>query len=354
MDTLHNKDRFTKNLLAWYDQHARILPWRENTESYRIWVSEIMLQQTRVEAVKPYFERFIHALPTLQDLANADEDELKKLWEGLGYYNRIKNMKKCAQICMKEYGGQLPSSYEQLLSLPGIGSYTAGAIASIAYKQRVPAVDGNVLRVFSRVLVSEDDILKEKTKRKFQDIIIEYIPKDRSDAFNQALMEIGALICVPNASPKCTICPLAQDCIGFKTKQAEKLPIKTKKKARKIENKTIIIVVANHKVFIQKRPKEGVLSDLYEFITLNHHMTKNEVECKIGKSNIKKIMRLQDTKHIFTHIEWHMRGYLIELKNITEEGLWVSEEDLNNTYAIPTAFKKYKEALEIWWKAIEN
>ena len=354
VETLHNKERFTKNLLAWYDQHARVLPWRENAQSYRIWVSEIMLQQTRVEAVKPYFERFINALPTLQDLANADDDELKKLWEGLGYYNRVKNMKKCAQVCVKEYGGQLPSSYEQLLTLPGIGSYTAGAIASIAFKQRVAAVDGNVLRVFSRVLVSEDDILKEKTKKKFQNIILEYIPEDRSDAFNQALMEIGALVCVPNAAPRCNICPLAQDCIGYQTNQALRLPIKTKKKDRKIEKKTIIVVVADQKVYIHKRPKEGILSDLYEFITVDDQISIQEVEHKLGKTNIKNITQLQDAKHIFTHIEWHMKGYLVELNNLPEQGLWVSKDDLNNSYAIPTAFKKYKEALETWWKVIAN
>lgn len=350
MKTVHDKQRFTNNLLTWYDQHARLLPWRENAQSYRIWVSEIMLQQTRVEAVKPYFERFIHALPTLTHLANADDDELKKLWEGLGYYNRVKNMKKCAQICVKEYGGELPSTYDELLKLPGIGSYTAGAIASIAFKQVVPAVDGNVLRVFSRVLVSEDDILKEKTKKKFQQIIQEYIPEDRSDAFNQALMEIGAMVCVPNAAPRCNICPLSQDCIGFQTNQAQRLPNKTKKKDRKIEQKTIIVLVAQGKVWIQKRGKVGLLSDLYEFITIDHDLTIKEVEHMFSNVSIQTILPLNDAKHIFTHIEWHMKGYLVEIDKLVDQGLWVSKQELQETYAMPTAFKTYKEALETWWK----
>ncbi len=168
MKLQHDKQNFTKELLQWYDENARVLPWREDASPYRVWVSEIMLQQTRVEAVKPYFERFLQALPTLKELAEADEDTLRKLWEGLGYYNRVRNMKKCAMVCMEQYGGQLPDTYEELLKLPGIGAYTAGAVASIAYKRCVPAVDGNVLRVFSRVLVSEDDILKERTKKNFR------------------------------------------------------------------------------------------------------------------------------------------------------------------------------------------
>lgn len=350
MEILHDKNRFTKNLLAWYDQHARELPWRKDASSYRVWVSEIMLQQTRVEAVKPYFERFMQALPTLQDLAYADDDMLKKLWEGLGYYNRVKNMKKCAQICMKEHGGQLPDTYEELLKLPGIGSYTAGAVASIAFKKCIPAVDGNVLRVFSRVLVSEDDILKEKTKKKFQTIIKDYIPKDRSDAFNQALMEIGALVCVPNAMPKCNICPVSQDCIGYQTNQALRLPNKSKKKERKIENKTIVVLIYKDRVFLQKRPKEGLLSDLYEFITIDACLTEEEVKQYFQHLQIKEMMKLKKTKHIFTHIEWHMNGYLVVLHDEPSTGLWKTREDLEDAYAIPTAFKAYKEALLTWWR----
>lgn len=346
----HDKKKFTNNLLAWYDANARILPWRENPTPYRVWVSEIMLQQTRVEAVKPYFERFMKALPSLSDLAYASEDELAKLWEGLGYYNRVRNMKKCAMICMEKYGGKLPSTYEELLKLPGIGAYTAGAVASIAYKECVPAVDGNVLRVFSRVLISYDDILKESTKKKFQNIIKEYIPKDRSDAFNQALMEIGALICVPNAAPKCSICPLAEECLGYQHNVAMKLPIKGVKKARQIEEKTVLVVICEDKVYLQQRPKEGLLAGLYEFMSIDGKLKQEEVQQLSTYTKIHKIIKLHDAKHIFSHKEWHMCGYLVVVEDKKLNGIWCSLKELEDQYAIPTAYKVYREAALLWLK----
>lgn len=340
----HKKDRFSKSLLDWYDEHARILPWRSEPTPYRVWVSEIMLQQTRVEAVKPYFERFMRALPTLEALANVDDDKLRKLWEGLGYYNRVRNMKKCACICQEQYGSQLPNTYEQLLTLPGIGSYTAGAIASIAFKERVAAVDGNVLRVFSRVLLSEDDILKEATKKKFQTIIVDYIPAERPDAFNQALMEIGAMICVPNAAPRCNICPLREDCLGYQSGRAHHLPNKASKKGRKIEKKTIVVVVYKDQVLLQKRPDTGLLAGLYEFLNEDQHYTKKDIKTLLEACyGIHNVQSLPVAKHIFSHIEWHMKGYLVELAQ-PAEGLFVSAEDIRHTYAIPTAFKVYRDA----------
>lgn len=344
----HNKERFTENLLNWYDEHARILPWRSDPQPYRVWVSEIMLQQTRVEAVKPYFDRFITVLPTLSDLAKADDDSLAKLWEGLGYYNRVRNMKRCAQVCVDKYGGHLPHTYDELCTLPGIGSYTAGAIASIAYKQCVPAVDGNVLRVFSRVLISEDDILKERTKKKFQSIIQDYIPIKRSDAFNQALMEIGALVCVPNSAPRCNICPLAQDCLGYQSGDAQRLPNKTAKKKRRIEKKTILIIVCHDKVLLHQRDAQGLLAGLYEFTTLNEPYNKKQIQAMQEEQyTIKNIISLHKGKHIFSHIEWHMNGNLMEVDNIpaSSSGNWVTMEELQNRYSVPSAFKLYKDAL---------
>lgn len=350
MKKIDDKQEFTNALLAWYDEHARILPWRETPTSYRVWVSEIMLQQTRVEAVKPFFERFISALPRLEDLARADDDVLAKLWEGLGYYNRVRNMKKCACVCMERYGGNLPETYDQLLELPGIGAYTAGAVASIAFRECVPAIDGNVLRVFSRVLVSEDDILKESTKKKFQKIVQEYIPKLRSDAFNQALMEIGAMVCVPNAEPRCSICPLATYCIGFKTGQAKRLPNKTAKKQRRIEEKTILVIVYKKSVLLRKRADEGLLAGLYEFITMDN-IKKIDGLSVLSKYNVKEVIPLHNAKHIFSHIEWHMNGYLIVLNELPEDNeLWVTLEELEMGYAIPTAFKMYREAVVQWLK----
>lgn len=195
-------------LLSWYDKHARVLPWREDTAAYRVWVSEIMLQQTRVEAVKPFFERFIKALPDVQALSEAPEDELLKLWEGLGYYNRVRNMQKAARVIVSEYGGDFPADYEKLLSLPGLGHYTAGAVSSIAFGIPMPAVDGNVLRVLSRVTASYEDVLKQSVKTAMEAEVKKIIPADRAGDFNQALIEIGAIVCVPNGKAKCEICPL--------------------------------------------------------------------------------------------------------------------------------------------------
>ena len=343
----HSIEKFREQLLNWYDENRRILPWREDATPYRVWVSEIMLQQTRVEAVKPYFERFVKELPTLQDLSVASDDTLFKLWEGLGYYNRVMNMKKCAIECVEKHGGKLPSTYDELIQLPGIGAYTAGAIASIAYKQKVPAVDGNVLRVFSRVLISEDDILKESTKRKFQKIIMEYLPEDRSDAFNQALMEIGALICVPNAAPRCNICPVASECMGYQSGDAHRLPNKAVKKARKIDKKTVLVITYQNQVHLCQREEKGLLAGLYEFDVYEGYLTKNQIRDQF-KGNIKRMTALEDTKHIFSHVEWHMKGYLIELNDKTIDGIWCTKKEIEETYAIPTAYKVYKKAWLEW------
>lgn len=343
----HSIEKFREQLLNWYDENRRILPWREDATPYRVWVSEIMLQQTRVEAVKPYFERFVKELPTLQDLSVASDDTLFKLWEGLGYYNRVMNMKKCAIECVEKHGGNLPSTYDELIQLPGIGAYTAGAIASIAYKQKVPAVDGNVLRVFSRVLISEDDILKESTKRKFQKIIMEYLPEDRSDAFNQALMEIGALICVPNAAPRCNICPVASECMGYQSGDAHRLPNKAVKKARKIDKKTVLVITYQNQVHLCQREEKGLLAGLYEFDVYEGYLTENLIRDQF-KGNIKRMTALEDTKHIFSHVEWHMKGYLIELNDKTIDGIWCTKKEIEETYAIPTAYKVYKKAWLEW------
>ena len=221
------------SLLHWYDYNKRILPWRENKDPYRIWISEIMLQQTRVEAVKPYFDRFMEVLPTVYDLAKVDDDRLMKLWEGLGYYNRARNLKAAAQTIVEEYGGQLPADYDKLLSLKGIGMYTAGAIGSIAFELQVPAVDGNVLRVLTRLWGDDSDILKDKTKKAMGRRVMEFMPEDRPGDFNQALIELGATVCVPNGQPLCDQCPWDTVCKAYKEDLIDQLPVKTPKKDRK-------------------------------------------------------------------------------------------------------------------------
>ena len=241
------------SLLHWYDYNKRILPWRENKDPYRIWISEIMLQQTRVEAVKPYFDRFMEALPTVYDLAKVDDDRLMKLWEGLGYYNRARNLKAAAQTIVEEYGGQLPADYDKLLSLKGIGMYTAGAIGSIAFELQVPAVDGNVLRVLARLWGDDSDILKDKTKKAMGRRVMEFMPEDRPGDFNQALIELGATVCVPNGQPLCDQCPWDTVCKAYKEDLIDQLPVKTPKKARRIEHKTVFLLECGQQISIHKR-----------------------------------------------------------------------------------------------------
>lgn len=354
MNIQHDKMQFTQNLIAWYQSHARILPWREHVTPYRVWVSEIMLQQTRVEAVKPYFERFMQQLPTLYDLANADEDLLSKLWEGLGYYHRVRNMKKCAQQCVAHHDATLPQTLEELKALPGIGDYTAGAIASIAYGQCVPAVDGNVLRVFSRVWMCEDDIGKEATKRTFAKRIQSYIPLDCSADFNQALMELGACLCVSNTAPRCNICPVAKQCIGYQQGMAHYLPNKAKKKKRRIENRTMVVVVCEHRVHLHQREPSGLLAGLYEFENLEGKRTKQDILQSFAPYGVKKIIPLPKAKHVFSHLEWHMQGFLLDITKENEKGLWCTWQQMEKSYALPTALKVYRDAALLWMKNIDE
>ena len=251
-------------LFAWYDVNRRILPWRELVTPYRVWVSEIMLQQTRVEAVKPYFERFMTALPDIRALAESDEEQLLKLWEGLGYYNRVRNMQKAARQILEDYGGVMPSEYEDLLTLTGIGSYTAGAIASIAYQKKRPAVDGNVLRVLSRLRRDDRFISDGKVKQEVEKDLLEIMPGHRPGDFNQAMMEIGACICIPNGAPLCDQCPLADICRAHKDGVETQYPYKEAKRSRNIEKKTILILRDDDKTVVRKRPEKGLLAGMYE------------------------------------------------------------------------------------------
>lgn len=334
----HQVDCFVENLLAWYDVNKRTLAWRSDPTPYKVWVSEIMLQQTRVEAVKPYFERWMQEVPTLHDLANTSEDKLCKLWEGLGYYSRVRNMKKCAQVCVEFHSSQLPNSYEQLIKLPGIGSYTAGAIASIAYGECVPAVDGNVMRVFARQKRIYEDILSAKTKRYFETLVQSYVPRNRPSDFNQAVMELGALICIPQA--RCNICPIQEQCGAYKHGEVYQLPIKKVKAKRKLENKTILCVICEDKVRIHQRGK-GLLENLYEFDALDGYYSLDEIQSMYQDATISK---LQDSKHIFSHIEWHMQGYLVLVAK-QNEGNFIKQEELLEKYPIPTALQVYKKAV---------
>ena len=345
-----------KPLLKWYDSNRRVLPWREEPTPYRVWVSEIMLQQTRVEAVKPYFERFMNALPDIKSLAEAEEDVLLKLWEGLGYYNRVRNLNKAAIRIMEEYGGIMPSEYEELLKLNGIGSYTAGAIASIAYGKKVPAVDGNVLRVISRVAKRDEDILLPAVKKKMEEELLQIMPERPGD-FNQAMMEIGAVVCIPNGAPKCEVCPLADICMARAEGVQLAYPKKGSKKPRSIEKKTILVIRDENKAALHKRPDKGLLAGLYEFPSIEGHKTAEEVVEWLNDKGLQtlRILPLKDSTHIFTHKEWHMKGYMIRVDELAPKNEKLSKENwifaeaaqTEDKYPIPSAFAAYTEYLNI-------
>jgi len=320
----------SNRLLHFYDTSKRILPWRDNKIPYYIWVSEIMLQQTRVETVIPYFNRFIKALPTISDLANVDEDSLLKLWEGLGYYNRARNLKKAAIKILEEFKGIMPESKEELESLPGIGPYTSGALLSIAYDKQVAAVDGNVLRVFSRFYQIEENIKNPKTKAIIKVLVEDSLPPFRNGDYNQAIMEVGATICIPNGRPLCETCPLKEECVAYKNNMQMEIPVKSKKNARRIEKKTIYIYKYKNLFAIRKRPDTGLLASMYEFINVDGHIKE-------------PLRKLANSKHIFSHIEWHMIAYIKEVDIKNKDYIWVSKEEIEFKYSIPNAFKTYRE-----------
>lgn len=331
-----------ERLLAWYDQGARVLPWREDPRPYRVWVSEIMLQQTRVEAVKPYFERFLAELPTVEALAEAPEEQLLKLWEGLGYYNRVRNLQKGAQAVKERFGGEIPASREALQSLPGVGDYTAGAIASIAFNLPEPAVDGNVLRVFSRILASREDVLSPKTKRGVEEKVRQIIPSRAGD-FNQALMELGAMVCLPNGVPKCLLCPLNRLCRAHLEGSETELPVKAEKKPRKIEDRTVFLLFCKGEVALQKRPAKGLLAGLWELPSVLGHLSMEEAAKTVEKwgLSLERLEELNPAKHVFTHVEWHMAAWRAQVPKEVQEFTWVTAQELEKAYPLPFAFKAY-------------
>ena len=334
-------------LISWYRQNKRILPWRDQKNAYYTWVSEIMLQQTRVEAVKPYFLRFIGELPDVKALAECPEEKLMKLWEGLGYYNRVRNMQTAAQNVVSEYSGILPASYEELLALKGIGSYTAGAIASIAYDIPVPAVDGNVLRVFSRITEDRQDIMKQSVRRQVEEKLLGIMPKEAPGDFNQALMELGAVVCVPNGPARCTECPVAAFCRAYHHGIVDELPVKAPKKKRTIENRTVLVIQDGERTAIHKRPQEGLLAGLYELPNVEGHLSMDEALQKVKEMNLEPlhIEPLPEAKHIFSHIEWRMTGYRIRVSSLEERKessfIFTEKKQSEKQYAIPSAFRAY-------------
>lgn len=337
---MYDYGMIVEDLLEWYDANARVLPWRSEPKPYYVWVSEIMLQQTRVEAVKGYFARFIKELPDVAALAETREDKLLKLWEGLGYYNRARNLQAAAKTIMEKYGGEIPEEYKELQKLKGIGSYTAGAIASIAYGKPVPAVDGNVLRVMKRLAGSYDDILKASVKKDLEKELTEIMPK-RAGAFNQAIMDLGAMVCLPNGKPLCEECPLQKYCVAYERNIVMELPVKTPKKKRKIEEKTILVLECEGKFALHKRADSGLLAGLWEFPNIDGKIAMKSLMEIVEEENF-IVKELGESKHIFSHIEWCMIGYLIYLdKKPDKDYIWITREELVEQYAIPSAFSAY-------------
>lgn len=346
-------EEIVQPLALWYQKNHRRLPWREQKNPYYIWISEIMLQQTKVEAVKPFFSRFIEALPTIAAVAECPEDKLLKLWEGLGYYNRVRNIQKAAVAVIEKYEGRLPQDYQQLMSLPGIGAYTAGAVASIAFDIPVPAVDGNVLRVTSRLLESEADVMKKSQQDKIRKLLLKIMPNEQPGDFNQALMELGATVCLPGALAKCTCCPLAKWCLSRQHNRVAELPIRARAKPRRAEQRTVLVIRDGDRVAIRKRSAKGLLAGLYELPNYSGHLTSEEVLAKMNDYQLTtlQIQPLAEAKHIFSHIEWRMSGYVIRVAEL-ESGqdmdmLFVDVKDAEESYPMPAAFQAYAACLKL-------
>ncbi|MDF2485854.1 MAG: A/G-specific adenine glycosylase [Herbinix sp.] len=341
-------------LLHWFDRNARILAWRENPKPYYVWVSEIMLQQTRVEAVKGYFDRFVTELPDIKSLAQAEEERLLKLWEGLGYYNRVRNLQKAAKIILKEYEGEMPASYERLLTLPGIGVYTAGAISSIAFGIPVPAIDGNVLRVMKRIAGSFDDITKESVKKELWQDIVKIMPKDRPGDFNQSLMELGAMVCLPNGKPLCDQCPVMHLCKAFHDDITQQLPVKPAKKERRKEDRTILLLEYQNRYAIHKRMEKGLLAGLWELPGIENKLSAMELSMTLKDWGLatEQMNSLGDAKHIFSHVEWNMIGYHVILKELPLQYssdnsiVWADTSELIDFYSVPNAFRAFTKDIK--------
>ena len=338
--------RLPPPLLAWYRENARDLPWRNTLNPYRIWVSEIMLQQTRVAAVLGYYARFLDAFPTVEALASAPEDQLMKLWEGLGYYSRARNLQKAARLTAER--GGFPDTYEELLELPGVGDYTAAAIASAAFSRREAAVDGNVLRVVARLTDDHSDVAAPQTKKNIRAQVQAVFPEAEPDVriFNQALMELGATVCVPNGPPKCLFCPARDLCLGRKRGTAENLPVKAPKKSRRVEDKTVFLLLREGKLALCKRPETGLLAGLWEFPNVEGALDEAAAAEAIRAWGLEpKAWRNRLTaKHMFSHVEWHMTGYTLEAAGEGPEGfIWV---DTLEQHAVPAAFARYREEAE--------
>ena len=357
---------FTVEVTGWYRDNRRDLPWRQDKDPYHVWVSEIMLQQTRVEAVRDYYLRFMQALPTIEALAEAEEEQLLKLWQGLGYYNRVRNLQKAARQILQNPSAGFPRTMPEIMALPGIGEYTAGAIASICFDQRTPAVDGNVLRVMARLTEEEGDVKSTPVKRRFTELLAGLYPDTDCGDFTQGLIELGALVCLPNGQPRCEMCPVSGFCRARAAGRVMELPVKAEKKARRQEQRTVFILSCGGRVAVRRRPKGSLLGNLYEFPQVSQHLTAGAAvsQAEAWGCHPLDVTRSKQYKHIFSHVEWDMTGYYITCGlegtgEVSREGAgdslqpegagepggqafrWVSREQLEEEIPLPSAFQPF-------------
>ena len=335
-------------IVEWYAASRRLLPWRQDPTPYHTWIAEIMLQQTRIEAVIPYYERFLRELPDVPALAAVPEDRLLKLWEGLGYYSRARNLKKAAQILTDCHGGELPASAAELRKLPGIGDYTAGSIASIAFGLPEPAVDGNVLRVVSRVLACPDDIASPAVKRAVTELLRAHYPAGEDAALlTEGIMELGETVCLPNGVPRCDVCPLRGLCGAHRAGTELSFPVRAAKKPRRTEEKTVFLLRCGGRWAVRKRPAGGLLAGLWEFPNTEGSLSAEEALEAVDALDISPewIEACGSAKHIFTHVEWHMTGYRIEAGAAPDRFVWRTPEEIRESYSVPTALRFYERKL---------
>ncbi len=328
-------------ILNWYQEYKRDLPWRKDINPYHVWISEVMLQQTRIESVIQYYNRFMERVPDIKSLSEISEDELLKLWEGLGYYSRARNLRKAAIKIMEKFDGIFPNQYEDILSLPGIGEYTAGAISSICYNLPHASVDGNVMRVYCRVCNLDLDISDLNVKKDIKEKVEAILPIESGD-FNQGIMELGEVICLPNGIPKCNECPLQYHCLAHLNGCESLIPRKISKKEKLEEEYTLFLIKCGEKYALHKRV-DGLLKNMWEFPNMEGFLTFDEVKEKVP-GTLRVEMGITNT-HIFTHKKWYMNSYFIEVKEELSEYSWFSLDEIEKKHALPTAFRPFFDYL---------
>jgi A/G-specific adenine glycosylase len=345
MDENGRMRKMAEVLPGWFPDHARDLPWRKDREPYHVWLSEIMLQQTRVEAVKGYYTRFLAAVPDVPALAAADPELLHKLWEGLGYYSRVRNLQAAAKQIMAEHGGSFPSDYASVRALKGIGEYTAGAICSICFEQPTPAVDGNVLRVVTRLNADPSPITDEATKRAVREKLAAVYPAGRCGIFTQSLMELGATVCLPNSEPRCADCPLAEICRAHAEGSWRSFPVRAQKRPRRVEELTVFVLECDGAFALRKRPEKGLLAGLWEFPNVRGHMEAQQALDTAARWGVRprQLQKVLARTHLFTHVQWQMRCCYLQCAERNPRFVWATREELNGTYALPTAFRMFRE-----------